>query len=151
MSPRNAAISDGADGSGGLVGLSKGSVGDAVVHATKGLRDDRLALLVSAVLFVLSAWPLLLVEVPPFQDLPNHLAAVTIIENPSLYPEFTFNGFLKTNAALFTWLAFVGRVVGVKMAAKLFTVLVLGLLIVLALLIFFIVFGLPFGALFFIF
>lgn len=123
MSPRNAAVSD--DASSSLVGLSKGSVGDAVVRATKGLRDDRLALLISAVLFVLSAWPLLLVEVPPFQDLPNHLAAVTIIENPQLYPEFTFNGFLKTNAALFTWLAFVGRVVGVKMAAKLFTVLVL--------------------------
>ena len=47
--------------------------------------------------------PLALTEVPPYQDLPNHLAAVTVIQNPDLYPEFVFNGFFKTNAALFTF------------------------------------------------
>ena len=54
----------------------------------RSLSDTRLALLVSATLLVLSAWPLLLVEVPPFQDLPNHLASVTVIQHPERYPEF---------------------------------------------------------------
>ena len=40
--------------------------------------------------------PLLLVDVPPFQDLPNHLATATVIEHPDRYPEFVFNGFFKT-------------------------------------------------------
>ena len=87
--------------------------------------DRHLALLVSAALFVVGAWPLALTEVPPYQDLPNHLAAVTVIENPGRYPEFVFNGFLKTNAALFAWLVVVGKVVGTKLAARLFALMVL--------------------------
>ena len=88
--------------------------------------DNHLALLVSAALFVVGAWPLALTEVPPYQDLPNHLAAVTVIENPGRYPEFVFNGFFKTNAALFAWLFVVGKVVGTKLAARLFALMVLG-------------------------
>jgi hypothetical protein len=91
------------------------------------LSDGQLALLLSAGLFVLAAWPVLLVAIPPFQDLPNHLAAITVIEHPAEYPDFVFNGLLKTNSALFTWLLFVGRVVGTPMAAKLFVLLVLAL------------------------
>jgi hypothetical protein len=87
--------------------------------------DNHLALLVSAALFVLGAWPLALTEVPPYQDLPNHLAAATVIDNPGRYPEFVFNGFFKTNAALFAWLYVVGKVVGIKLAARLFALLVL--------------------------
>ena len=87
--------------------------------------DRQLALLVSAALFLVGAWPLALTDVPPYQDLPNHLAAITVIENPARYPEFVFNGFLKTNAALFAWLVVVGKVVGTKMAARLFALLVL--------------------------
>ena len=87
--------------------------------------DGQLALVVSAVLFVFAAWPLALTEVPPYQDLPNHLAALTVIENPGKYPEFVFNGFFKTNAALFAWLYVVGKLVGVTLAAKLFALLVL--------------------------
>ncbi|MDB4939352.1 MAG: hypothetical protein JWP87_6324 [Labilithrix sp.] len=87
--------------------------------------DQHLALLVSAALFVVGAWPLALTEVPPYQDLPNHLAAVTVIENPGRYPEFVFNGFFKTNAALFAWLFVVGKVVGTKLAARLFALMVL--------------------------
>ena len=87
--------------------------------------DNHLALLVSAALFVVGAWPLALTEVPPYQDLPNHLAAVTVIENPGRYPEFVFNGFFKTNAALFAWLVVVGKVVGTKLAARLFALMVL--------------------------
>ena len=86
---------------------------------------DHLALLVSAALFVVGAWPLALTEVPPYQDLPNHLAAVTVIDHPGRYPEYVFNGFFKTNAALFAWLHVVGQLVGLKLAARLFALLVL--------------------------
>lgn len=87
--------------------------------------DQHLALLVSAALFVVGAWPLALTQVPPYQDLPNHLAAITVIENQARYPEFVFNGFFKTNAALFAWLFVVGRVVGTSLAARLFALMVL--------------------------
>jgi hypothetical protein len=87
--------------------------------------DKHLALLVSAALFVVGAWPLALTEVPPYQDLPNHLAAVTVMNNPGRYPEFVFNGFFKTNAALFTWLFVVGKVTGTALAARLFALMVL--------------------------
>jgi hypothetical protein len=89
--------------------------------------DGQLALLLSAVLFVLAAWPVALVAIPPFQDLPNHLAAITVIQHPAAYPELVFNGLYKTNSALFTWLLVVGRVVGTPMAAKLFVLVVLAL------------------------
>ncbi|HEY2509947.1 MAG TPA: hypothetical protein VGI39_03800, partial [Polyangiaceae bacterium] len=89
------------------------------------IEGEQLALRVSALLFALAAWPLLLVDVPPFQDLPNHLATVTVLLHPSQYPEFVFNGFLKTNGALFAWLYFVGRAVGLPLASRLFTALVL--------------------------
>ena len=105
--------------------------GDGLVRRILGsvsrLTDAQVALLVGGVLFAISAWPLALTEVPPYQDLPNHFAAVTVIQHPEKYPEFVSNGFLKTNAALFTWLCFVGRVLGVKVAGKLFALLVLGL------------------------
>ena len=53
------------------------------------------------------------------------MATATIIANPELYPEFVFNGFLKTNAALVAWLVFVGKVVGTKWAAKTFVLVTL--------------------------
>jgi hypothetical protein len=84
------------------------------------LTDTQVTAVVSAVLFVVGAWPLTRTEVPPYQDLPNHLATLTVIENLNAYPEYVFNGFFKTNAALFTWLYFVGKVTGIKLAARLF-------------------------------
>ncbi len=89
------------------------------------LSDVQLALVLGAGLFVLGAWPLATVAVPPLQDLPNHLAAITVITHPERYPNFVFNGLFKTNAALFTWLYFVGKVTGPASAARLFTLLVL--------------------------
>jgi hypothetical protein len=89
--------------------------------------DSQVALLVSAVLFVVGGWPLAMTEVPPYQDLPNHLATLTVIENLTRYPEFVFNGFFKTNAALFTWLYVVGKFTGLNLAARLFALLVVGL------------------------
>jgi hypothetical protein len=102
------------------------SVSSRVRKLSRGLTltDRQLTLLVSFALFVVGAWPLALTEVPPYQDLPNHLAAVTVIQNPEKYPEFVFNGFLKTNAALFAWLYLAGKVVGLTMAARLFALLV---------------------------
>ena len=98
----------------------------AAVSRLAKLTDTQLALLVSAALFVLCAWPIALTEVPPYQDLPNHLAAVVVMENPSRYPEFAFNGFLKTNAALFAWLYLFGKVTTLETGARLFALLVLG-------------------------
>ena len=94
---------------------------------TFALTDGQLAAVTSAVLFVLAAWPLALTEVPPYQDLPNHLAAVTVIQNPEQYPEFVFNGFAKTNTALFAWLCLGSKLVGLKLAAKLFALFVLAM------------------------
>jgi hypothetical protein len=88
-------------------------------------RDGPLAWWLAALLFALAAWPVALVDLPPLQDLPNHLAAVAIIEHPGSYPELVFNGFFKTNSALFTWLLFAGRLVGARAAAKSALLLVL--------------------------
>jgi hypothetical protein len=90
-------------------------------------RDGQVAWALAVLLFCLSAWPLALVDIPPLQDLPNHLAAASIIEHPAQYPELCFNGLLKTNSALFAWLLLVGRVVGIRAAGKCFVVLVLAL------------------------
>ncbi len=103
--------------SGALLGKARALVSRAT--------DAQLATGIGVVLFALAAWPLALTDVPPYQDLPNHLAAVTVITHPERYPEFVSNGFLKTNAALFTWLYFVGKVVGSAAAARLFALLVL--------------------------
>jgi hypothetical protein len=107
---------------GGGVGLAR-----RIVAGLAGATDGQIALLISAVLFVVAAYPLTLADVPPLQDLPNHLAATTVILHPDRYPEFVFNGFFKTNSVLFTWLLLVGRAVGVNMAARLFVLLVLAL------------------------
>jgi hypothetical protein len=103
--------------------LSEGGdrqLADVARSALVRLSDAQLATVVGAALFVLAAWPLALTDVPPYQDLPNHLASVTVIQHPESYPEFVATGFLKTNAALFAWLYFVGKLVGSVMAAKLF-------------------------------
>jgi hypothetical protein len=91
-----------------------------------GLSDVRLGLLFALVLFVLAAWPLLLVELPPFQDLPNHLATAHIVAHPALYPQYAFNGFFRSNSLLTLWLsAFGGR--GLTGAARAFVAFVLAL------------------------
>lgn len=92
-----------------------------------GLTDTQLATVVGVALFVVGAWPIAMTEVPPYQDLPNHLATLTVIENPKAYPEYVFNGFFKTNAAIFTWLYLVGKVAGLKLAARLFALMTVAL------------------------
>jgi hypothetical protein len=96
-------------------------------RAVASLSDRQLAAVLGTVLFALAAWPLVLTPVPPFQDLPNHLAAITVIDHPASYPEFVSNGFLKTNAALFTWLYFSSKVMPVLLGAKIFTLVAFAL------------------------
>lgn len=106
--------------------LTWGLVGRARAHVER-LTDSQFLLGISTVLFALAAWPLALTEVPPYQDLPNHLAAVKVIHHPELYPEFVSNGFLKTNSFFFAWLVLVGKLVAPVVAAKLFALFVLAL------------------------
>ena len=89
------------------------------------MTDAQIWLLVALALFVTAAWPLLLVAWPPLQDLPNHLATEVVIAHPDRYPEYAFNGFFKTNSALFVWLHFVGGAIGLRAAAKGFVALAL--------------------------
>jgi len=96
----------------------------SLLELLEELSDSRLIALTAAPLFVLYAWPLLLVAVPPFQDLPNHLATAHIIEHPDLYPEFAFNGLFKSNALLTLWLYTVGRF-GLFGATRAFVALVI--------------------------
>jgi hypothetical protein len=79
---------------------------------------------VSLALFALTAWPAWLVALPPFQDLPNHLASAYVQLHPEQYPELVSNGFFKTNSALFLFLHLVAPLVGLRVAAKLFITLV---------------------------
>jgi hypothetical protein len=88
------------------------------------LSDVRLTLAVAAALFALAAWPLLLVELPPYQDLPNHLATAHIVAHPELYRDLAFNGFFKSNALLTLWFHLAGGL-GLFAAARTFTAIVL--------------------------
>jgi len=88
------------------------------------LTDAQLVLLVAALLFALAAWPLLLVPLPPLQDLPNHLATAHIVAHPELYPQFAFNGLFKSNCLLTLWFYLVGGH-GLFGAARAFTAIVL--------------------------
>ena len=87
--------------------------------------DAQLATLIGCVLFALAAWTIPFMDVAPYQDLPAHLATVTILTHPDKYPEYVFNGFFKTNGALIAFVYFVGKLTGIKLAARLF---ILGIL-----------------------
>ncbi|HEX7500355.1 MAG TPA: hypothetical protein VF524_08620, partial [Polyangia bacterium] len=95
-----------------------------LVQGLAGFSDARLTLLVALLLFALAAWPLVLVDLPPFQDLPNHVATAHIVAHPELYPEYVFNGFFKSNSLLTLWLYMVGSH-GLFGAARVFTAIVL--------------------------
>src|SRR6185312_14772652 len=91
-----------------------------------GLSDVRLTALTASALFGLAAWPLLLVDLPPFQDLPNHVATAHIAAHPDLYPQFTFNGIFRSNALLALWFHVTGGLgLGLFSAARIFTAVVL--------------------------
>ena len=80
-------------------------------------------LIATAALFILGAWPLLLCDVPPLEDLPAHLATAVVIDHPAAYADFVFHGFLKSNTTLFLWLHAFGEG-HLVLASKLFVALV---------------------------
>jgi len=83
---------------------------------------------VSLGLFALAVWPLGLVDLPPLQDLPNHLASQHIADHQHLYPEFVFNGLFKSNALLSLWLWVTHGLLGIGLlhAGRGFAAVVLG-------------------------
>jgi hypothetical protein len=87
------------------------------------LSDRSLALVIGGILFVLAAWPLVLVELPPLQDLPNHVASAYVAAHPLDYPDYVFNGFWKSNSLLEIWLA--GFPEHLWLGARLFAAIVL--------------------------
>lgn len=89
------------------------------------LADETLAAVLGAGLFVAAFVPWLFVRQPPLQDYAEHVAAAAIAGHLGDYPEYLFNGLLKTNSAFvtFTWL--VGKAIGVERAGFLFAALVL--------------------------
>jgi hypothetical protein len=97
-----------------------------VVERVAALTDARLVALIALALFALDAWPLLLVNLPPLQDLPNHVATAHIVAHPELYPQYAFNGLLKSNSLLTLWFMVLGssHLFG---AARLFTAFALAL------------------------
>jgi hypothetical protein len=86
-----------------------------------------LLLKISGLLWVLSCVPIFISKALPFQDLPNHMASMSIVEHLSSYPEFASTGLLKTNSALFAILT-AARAFGLSWTAssKLAAIIVLG-------------------------
>ncbi len=105
---------------------SRQPLGQAILKQLSPWTDRQLAWLMTFILFAGFAWPLALVDVPPYQDLPNHLASVAVVQRIEQYPEFVFNGLFKTNTALFAWLLAVRPAVGLYRGAQVFALLVLG-------------------------
>jgi hypothetical protein len=90
------------------------------------LSDAQLVRLITFVYFVCCSWFLLLVQVPPYQDYPNHLATIHVLKHPEVYGgEFVSNGLFKTNEAFFAFLRLFEGALGLERAATLFTLLVL--------------------------
>jgi hypothetical protein len=93
-----------------------------MIARLSALPDRALWLAIGGALFALSAWPLLLVELPPLQDLPNHVASAYIAQRLDSYPEYVFNGFAKSNSLLQFWLE---QFDDLLLGARLFTALAL--------------------------
>lgn len=89
------------------------------------LGDRRLALALGLAIFALVGWPLLVVRIPPYQDLPAHLAAATILASPERYPDLVATSFLEPGSFLMLWMSVAGRWFGLVAAAKIFALAVL--------------------------
>jgi hypothetical protein len=84
------------------------------------LTNAQLVTLLGGIAFVLSAWPLLLVDLPPFQELPNHIATAHVLEHPELFPQLALRGLFESNRLLSLWLHLLGDQ-RLFLAARLFT------------------------------
>jgi hypothetical protein len=94
------------------------------VSWVEGLRDRQLATLLGAVLAIVGGWPLLFLRLPPYQDLPDHLATVCVLLNPERYPEFVSNGWLRANSFLISFLYVLSKGIGVLGAGRLLPAIV---------------------------
>src|SRR5579862_7805247 len=88
--------------------------------------DKRLALFLGAALFVVAGWPLLALPVPPYQDLPDHLATVCVLLDPTRYPDFVMNGWFKTNSVFIGLVYLISKLIGVVRAGRVVCGLVVG-------------------------
>jgi hypothetical protein len=79
-------------------------------------------------LFAMAASTLLFAKALPYQDLPNHLASLSVLEHLDTYPEFIGTGLFKTNSAIFALLRVV-RALGLDWtnASKVAACLVFGM------------------------
>jgi hypothetical protein len=114
--------SGGSPETGGLVA----SLAARAVSRVAELSDRQLATLIGGVLAFIGGWPLLFVHLPPYQDLPDHLATVGVLLNPSRYPEFVSNGWLKANSFLVSLLFVLAKGIGLLAAGRVVPVLVVG-------------------------
>ena len=111
---------------GGEAGGFLSSLVARVVTRVAELSDRQLATLIGGVLAFVGGWPLLFVRLPPYQDLPDHLATVCVLLNPSSYPEFVSNGWLKANSFLVSLLFVLAKGIGLLSAGRVLPVLVVG-------------------------
>jgi hypothetical protein len=98
----------------------------SIVERMARMSDKQLATLIGGALFVVAGWPLLFLRVPPYQDLPGHMATVCVLLNPERYPDFLSNGWLKANSLFVGLLYLAAKGLGVVAAARLVCALVLG-------------------------
>jgi hypothetical protein len=80
--------------------------------------DRALATLLGAALFVVAGWPLLFLWMPPYQDLPDHLATACVLLHPERFPEYTVNGLLRANALMDVVTLALAKALGVLAAGR---------------------------------
>jgi hypothetical protein len=78
-------------------------------------------------LWLLAAWPLVLVKNLPHEDLPGHVAAAYVVDHLAAYPEYVAAHGLRTNSALLLWLHAVSPWLGYMQAARVFVLAVLAI------------------------
>lgn len=89
------------------------------------LSDVALANVISVLLFLLAAWPQLILKFPPYQDLPDHLATIFVLQHPQRYPEFISTGILHSNAIFATFVYYASPFLGLLGAARVFILVAL--------------------------
>ena len=78
-------------------------------------------------LWLLAAWPLVLVKNLPHEDLPGHVAAAYVVDHLAAYPEYVAAHGLRTNSALLSWLHAGSPWLGYMQAARVFVIAVLAI------------------------
>jgi len=98
----------------------------SVVARLDRLSDRTLATLIGAVLCVVAGWPMFFLRMPPYQDLPDHLATVCVLLDPARYPDYVSNGFFKANSLFVFSTYLMAKVIGVIPAGRAFALAVIG-------------------------